>query len=78
MPYRVRHRSKFSETYRHYPLNKPVPKVNTTVVQQTQQMDEFDKEYEEFVKKLKAKKKTRRKKHVDDQSDQQSETDLKV
>ena len=80
MPYRIRHRSKYSANFKPYRSMRAHPGL-ILPPQAEQQYDElqlevFDKEFEEFVAEQKKMKK-KRKKNANNQSDQQVEADLK-
>lgn len=81
MPIRVRNRSRYNEHFRPFRSMKadigPYPPPQKLEQFDAQALEEFDKEFEEFVAEQKKLKK-KRKKHANDQSDQQVEADLKL
>lgn len=88
MPFRIKHSNKYATPHRMYQSMKAAPGYfppSQSAVPQCdmnpEELDAFDKEYEAFVaeqKKLNSERKKKRKKHANDQSNQQIETDLKL
>ena len=79
MPFRIRHRSKYKANFKPYRSMRAHPGLILPPVEQQYdelQLEEFDKEFEEFVAEQKKLKK-KRKRNANDQSNQQVEADLK-
>lgn len=80
MPFRIRHRSKYSANFKPYRSMRAHPGLILPPQAEQQydelQLEEFDKEFEEFVAEQK-KLKQKRKKNANNQSNQQVEADLK-
>ena len=81
MPFRIRHRSKYKANFKPYRSMRAHPGLILPPPAEQQydelQLEEFDKEFEEFVAEQKKLKK-KRKKNANNQSDQQVEADLKL
>lgn len=80
MPYRIKHRSKYSANFKPYRSMRAHPGLILPPGEQQcdeLQLEEFDKEFEEFVAEQKKLKK-KRKKNANNQSNQQVEADLKL
>lgn len=79
MPIRIRHRSKYSANFKPYRSMRACPgHILPPSEQQCNELklEEFDREFEEFISEQKKLKKKRKKRAIK-QSDQQVEVDLK-